>query len=277
MRLAGRIPTTLLSALCISITLSALAAEQCHPDHFCATSTATRTATGFNVIGTLRTLSKIDDWYNVRLPGRPQQEVNAPNLNATINFQAPADWDGIWSAQGCAKVVLGRSVCGDWFNIRTDLPKAAPALARPDANFCNWYAAEAVARVEQGAKCGFTGPRWDPNAQAHYHWCLQQQSQEQAWGEHNARAGGLADCARKEAASASPKANQGAGAPEAIVRKDVDIYKQPGGVGRPFDVLRIGTKVGVYQRRADQWCFVAGRGVPGGEGWIWCGKGFELD
>lgn len=154
--------------------------------------------------------------------------------------------------------------------------KEAVPLTAPTAQFCNWYASEAVARAGQGAKCGFTGAGWDPNKQAHFTWCMAQKAQQQAWGEHNARLGALADCAKKHVKAAPPKGNYSAGAPEVTVDADVDIYKEPG-EGQPFDILRVNTKVQVYQRRPDNWCLVAGRNVPGERGWVWCGKGFELD
>lgn len=55
-------------------------------------------------------------------------------------------------------------------------PAAPPPLSTPNPQFCNWYASEAVARSAQGAKCGFSGARWDPNKQFHYDWCMQQKS-----------------------------------------------------------------------------------------------------
>ena len=28
--------------------------------------------------------------------------------------------------------------------------------------------------------------------------------------------------------------------------------------------------------RPDHWCHIGGDGVPNGDGWVWCGEGFEL-
>ena len=158
---------------------------------------------------------------------------------------------------------------------------AAPApqttLTPPNPDFCNWYASEAVARAAQGAKCGFTGARWDPNKQHHFDWCIQQKSQQQGWSEHNARVGQLADCAKKEAGNAPPKANQSMGPPTPTVPQDVDVYAQPGGEGKPIGILKGGSKVLLTDKRPDQWCHVAGDPVPTGQGWVWCGQGFELN
>jgi hypothetical protein len=159
-------------------------------------------------------------------------------------------------------------------------PAAPPPLSAPTAEFCNWYASEAVARSAQGVKCGFSGSRWDPNRQFHYDWCMQQKSQQQGWSEHNARAGQLADCAKKGTAEQNtppnPNAGQSAGAPVVTVPQDVDVYKEPGGVGEPIGVLRKDSRPQLYESRPDQWCRVAGNDVPTGGGWVWCGAGFEL-
>jgi hypothetical protein len=162
--------------------------------------------------------------------------------------------------------------------------EAPPAqkLTEPNAQFCNAYAADAVARAAQGAKCGFTGPRWDPNQQFHVSWCMQQKAQQQVWSEDSARKGQLADCAKAEAqkAKATPgKGNFSKGPPEVTVDTDVDIYDKPGGEGQKLGILRKDSKVSLFERRPDQWCGVSGRAVatPTGAGFVWCGKGFELD
>ncbi len=62
------------------------------------------------------------------------------------------------------------------------------------------------------------------------------------------------------------------------VPQEVNIYKLPGGVGKPFGSVKGGTNVQVYERHPDQWCYIAGHDVPDpGNGWVWCGKGFELN
>ena len=107
---------------------------------------------------------------------------------------------------------------------------------------------------------------------------MQQKSQQQVWNEHNARVALLADCAKKDAANAPPKANTSVGAPMVKVLQDVNIYKQPGGEGKPFGFVKGGTNVQVYERHPDQWCYIAGHDIPDpGNGWVWCGKGFELN
>jgi hypothetical protein len=57
------------------------------------------------------------------------------------------------------------------------------------------------------------------------------------------------------------------------VPRDVDVYAQPGGAGQPVGQLAGGSKVRLATKGEDHWCKVYGNGVPGGEGWVWCGIG----
>jgi hypothetical protein len=57
---------------------------------------------------------------------------------------------------------------------------------------------------------------------------------------------------------------------------DVDVYDQPGGAGKPRDkFLKRGSEIILMKETEDHWCqVVSGKDpVPGGKGWIWCGKG----
>lgn len=48
------------------------------------------------------------------------------------------------------------------------------ALVRPaDAQDCNWYARKALEQQKQNAerKCGFRGPEWNVDLNAHLGWC----------------------------------------------------------------------------------------------------------
>jgi hypothetical protein len=54
---------------------------------------------------------------------------------------------------------------------------------------------------------------------------------------------------------------------------DVDVYAQPGGVGKPVGMLKGGTKVHLATKGEDHWCKVYDNNVPNGEGWVWCGIG----
>ena len=188
---------------------------------------------------------------------------NSQTGNSLAEFGAPCTFGG------------GKALC-----CKKEAPAPVPppqtTLTPPDATFCNWYASEAVARAAQGAKCGFTGARWDPIKQHHFDWCMQQKSQQQGWSEHNARVGQLADCAKSEAANAPPKMNNSVGAPVVTVPQDVDVYAEAGGAGTPVGVLKAGSRPQLYESRPDQWCRVAGNAVPNGGGWVWCGEGFEL-
>jgi len=68
--------------------------------------------------------------------------------------------------------------------------------------------------------------------------------------------------------------NCGASAGETVkVPLDVDVYAQPGGVGKPVEQLKAGSKVIFLGGRKDHWCQVGGEAVPGGKGWVWCGVG----
>lgn len=252
-------------------------AEQCKINT-CVTLTPTKAGSGWKVHIKVRTTAGNYEFFNVIVPGQSQLEVDGPGNNAEFDFDAPADWNGIVSAQACIDDRPIETRCDPWATFNADFPKVTPALSAPDARFCDWYATEAVARAAQGAKCGFTGVRWNPDKQAQYGWCIQQKSQQQGWSEHNARVGQLADCAKKEVANAPPKANQSVGAPIVTVKAEVDIYKQPGGEGKPFGSVKAGTSVQVYEHHPDQWCYIAGHDVPDpGNGWVWCGQGFELN
>lgn len=55
---------------------------------------------------------------------------------------------------------------------------------------------------------------------------------------------------------------------------DVDVYDHPGGEGKPRKKnLRANSTVNLLVKRKDHWCQVEGDAVPGGKGWVWCGKG----
>ena len=256
-----------------------LAGETCpYNCGYCVASAASKTGTGWNIHVTFRGTSTTGDCdvYHVLFPGQPQREVNCTHGGTDeFDFAAPADWNGQFQVQACIKHVYRSDQCDTWEVFKTDLPTTA-VLTSPNPDFCNWYASEAVARAAQGAKCGFTGARWDPDKQHHFDWCMQQKSQQEGWSEHNARLGDLADCAKKEAANAPPKANQGMGPPTPTVPQDVDVYAQPGGKGKSIGTLKGGSRIMLTDQRPDQWCHVAGDPVPTGQGWVWCGKGFEL-
>ena len=51
---------------------------------------------------------------------------------------------------------------------------ASTALAQAAA--CGWYADMAIKQQQQNElrKCGFTGPEWNNNRQAHLTWCASQ-------------------------------------------------------------------------------------------------------
>lgn len=47
-----------------------------------------------------------------------------------------------------------------------------------------------------------------------------------------------------------------------VISADVDLYAQPGGVGRPIGMLRPDDEVTLMRCREDNWCQVTG-------GWVW--------
>ncbi len=57
--------------------------------------------------------------------------------------------------------------------------------------------------------------------------------------------------------------------------RDVDVYAEPGGIGKPISMLRKNSQVELVDQRPDHWCNVEGGDVPGpgNFGWVWCGKG----
>jgi hypothetical protein len=62
---------------------------------------------------------------------------------------------------------------------------------------CNWYAATALKQQQQNErrKCGFRGPEWSSNRQAHIAWCARQ-APDRWKKEAQRRERLLADCKR---------------------------------------------------------------------------------
>jgi glioma pathogenesis-related protein 2 len=55
---------------------------------------------------------------------------------------------------------------------------------------------------------------------------------------------------------------------------DIDVYDKAGGEGKKRPgFVKGGSQVYLLKQRPDHWCKVQGDAVPGGPGWIWCGKG----
>jgi hypothetical protein len=69
-------------------------------------------------------------------------------------------------------------------------------------------------------------------------------------------------------------ASSGAMAANTIsIPRSVDVYAQPGGVGKPVGSVKRNSQVTLVRQRSDHWCKISGSAVPGGTGWIWCGMG----
>jgi hypothetical protein len=182
----------------------------------------------------------------------------------------------------CPKCGPGLVAVGTYLDQRCVTPeeKAADEARQvsPGPQFCEYYATKAVEQVSAASKCGFpTVGRWDPNKQNHLNWCLAQKGQSSSWSEFNTRAELLKDCLAK--LPPPPPSGTGPislGPPVVTVPQDVDIYAEPGGVGRPFGMVKAGTKAQESDERPDHWCRIFGDAVPNGSGWVWCGADFEL-
>jgi hypothetical protein len=61
--------------------------------------------------------------------------------------------------------------------------------------------------------------------------------------------------------------------PDVEVPLPVGVYAEPGGDGNPVGAIEGPKNVNLAEKRDDHWCKVYGPNVPGGSGWIWCGKG----
>jgi hypothetical protein len=204
-------------------------------------------------------------------------EVNGPEGNADFDFEVPANAGGsvTYSVQQCTYDVVNGSTCDSWIPIPQALPAADTSFDPPGAQFCDWYASQAVLQADQGVKCGFSGGRWHTNKKAHFDWCMGTKGQSPGWSEYYSREGQLKDCLKKEVGNQPPKMNQSAGAPDVTVPQEVDLYADPGGAGQPIGTVKAGTRVQLYEQRPDQWCRINGHDMPQG-GWVWCGEGFEL-
>ncbi len=137
---------------------------------------AVKTGAGWKVNLKLRIAQPGPEFFNVRLPGQQQIEVDPSGNNAELNVDMPANWDGTFGVQACNNDRPFASRCDAWSTFNAEFPKVTPALSAPDAQFRNWYATEAVARAAQGAKCGFTGIRWSADTQVQFGWCMQQKT-----------------------------------------------------------------------------------------------------
>lgn len=153
-------------------------------------------------------------------------------------------------------------------------PKSAQKPGPPTADFCNWYAKDAVSQFRQAAGCNLGGASWHTNSEGHYGWCMLQKSVSPMWSEHNMREGKIAECLKQKAATAPPKANQGQGPQTITIPSDVDVFAQQGGTGKPFGTVKKGTKALFLDKKPDGWCHFAGDEVPtpNHNAWVMCDK-----
>lgn len=175
------------------------------------------------------------------------------------------------------------SLKGNFERAGTENEARAKGLAsclKPHTSFCRDYTERAVAAARENIalNCGHSGARWSTDAWLHATWCHSQSpNYARPNGETAARADGLQRCKL-----AKLDAQQNAPAPPPVpvqtsVVKDVDVYKSPGGTGKPIGVLRTGAKVTLVGNscRQDNWCNVQGAAVPSGAGWVYSGPDYR--
>ena len=161
---------------------------------------------------------------------------------------------------------------------------ACKAKQNTAASACQNYANAAINALheEQQLGCGFSGPRWSADYQAHYNACIGF-NQATRDNETNGRSQDIAACkVRLQQASTptpptpapdttnngTPDTNangggNGGGGPMAEVTGDVDLYDKPGGKGKVIGMLQQGTQVPFGGCHADNWCKIPG------QGWAW--------
>lgn len=153
-------------------TAPSLSAEQCKVS-VCGTGTATPVENGWTVKLTIRYEGSAGGaFYNLRLPGHQQMEVQGPGAHAELSLPVAAGWDGTFSVQSC--VWNGTSSdCTKWETYQADF-----LIAEKNQQFCNVYAdrAASAAIAAQQLKCGFglESGRWSTDATAHRNWCVYQ-------------------------------------------------------------------------------------------------------
>jgi hypothetical protein len=152
---------------------SALAAEVCKADS-CATASAEPTANGWTVNFTIRNPPGSDyEFFNLRVSGHDQMELDAPGNHVTLSLPLPAGWDGAYAVQACRNNPPLGARC-DAFNFF----QAEFLLAVGDRDFCIAYAGHATAAgtAAQQQNCGFetASGRWSTDNSAHLNWCRYQ-------------------------------------------------------------------------------------------------------
>ena len=126
-------------------------------------------------------------------------------LGVAVGLTTPVFANCVW--QGTAPFCNG--TCGAGFAVaNTDKDGCAagtkvlcctvgPLGIGMPPEWCNGYGNSAISQVDSATKanCGFSGPRWTPDKEAHRRWCLSLNgNQTPAYNEYEARWAGLRQC-----------------------------------------------------------------------------------
>ena len=207
----------------------------------CSTSSATKTAKGWDLTIKLWTDTTNYEFYNLKLHGHPPMEVDGPGNNAHLTLPVPSGWEGTYSAQICLDDRPITVRCNGWTVFKTDLPKvtpSAPGDAVPDPTA---KALEDAAKAASDAAAA-TGSKPPPKATG------------KAKLKPPPKATGKAKMQGNEGATPQPQFE---------ITADVDLYDSPGGGGNKVGTLNGGDVYANVKCRADKWCQVPGKG------WVW--------
>ncbi len=252
-------------------------AESCYPQ-FCVTPTVTRIGSGWNVHLKVRLTNYHYNEAHLKINGGSQIDLssrtNVIDTDFGVNEEGPANFS-IQTCQFDAKNdPFPTHDCNPWVALHAPLPF-------PCTSGYVWRDA-----FEYDYKCVVPDARYrldNRNCKAGYVWrdlkdgdkvCVTPYDKSAAW---------------VAAGKPLPGSTTGPGggfiqmfpatsAPIETTSKDVDIYKDAGGSGKPIGVLRSGKGGKLLQKAADGWCKLDGLpadpGPPnfaGGPGWVWLG------
>jgi hypothetical protein len=150
------------------------------------------------------------------------------------------------------------------------LAAALSGSASADDLSCQNYAEQSLKQIAEAERlnCERTkGEFWAPNQIYHYNQCMKHKDAAQiAMVNLGTREAELEFC-RKQMAAATPEPAEepeesGAGGVGNVIKADVDLYAEPGGVGKPIGMLTPADDVALVRCRDDNWCQVTG-------GWVW--------
>ena len=205
--------TALLVVIASALTRPAVAADDCSsmPHQACLRESLSNSGTARTLTVTILRQNSATNHYNVIVPGWPQGQV-APGRFVWV--PVPDDGNAVYSLQDC-NLAVGMSSCDPWVRIARSFAPVAT---------CQRYADLAMTAVSRSDSlgCGFSGPRWDHNAQAHLNACLDFVGDWQGFvsNETNGRTNDLAACKARVAAASKPirvTGGGGASTPDAVL------------------------------------------------------------